>query len=574
VDRKQAIHAIRDAAPILEMVAEEVKLRKTGNGWMGGPCPIHKGGSRTPCLSVLPEKGTWHCFVCGEGGDAFDWLEKVHGLSFEEALEDLGKRTGIELPQRGERNVDGPEDRILRALAMAQDFYAAQILKNPQAIAYLTGRGITAKTIADEGLGYAPDGWETTIHHLLSLGVKAEISELAGIAVRSQRGTLIDMLRDRITVPIMDARGRVIAFGGRAMPGAPQDSPKYLNTKETGLFKKGDTVFHLHRARAFLREEGALMVEGYFDVIALCQEGIHNAVAPLGTALTDGHLRQLGRWTKRLTLGFDGDKAGWEATTKALTKALPEGFDVRLLHIPNGEDPDTWARGQGGAQAKRLIAAAPDWATFALDRAKEGKDLRRIEDRLAAAREVAEWIAYLPSGRQDEVRVAAAHELNLPTANIKAAPRAAAAPQAPPTVSPQATPAPPMDDAVQALLAITGKGGAFIQWVGQLPRQWWEWRPGAGIVETLLDAEGDRDLLGPQGQAALREAEARAATVAQVDPKRLVLRLEKEYLQRETLAVARSLAAHATEESVAANLQAELTELRARMARLTRGITR
>lgn len=574
MDRKQAIHAIRDAAPILEMVAEEVKLRKTGNGWMGGPCPIHKGGSRTPCLSVLPEKGSWHCFSCGEGGDAFDWLEKVHGMSFEEALEDLSKRTGIELPQRGDRNPDGPEERILRALSMAQDFYTTRLQECPQALAYLTGRGITAKTIADEGLGYAPDGWETTIHHLQGLGVKAEISELAGIASRSERGNPIDFLRDRITVPIMDPRGRVIAFGGRAMPGAHRDSPKYLNTKETGLFKKSETVFHLHRARAFLREEGALMVEGYFDVIALCQEGIQNAVAPLGTALTDGHLRQLGRWTKRLTLGFDGDKAGWEATSKALKKALPEGFDVRLLHIPDGEDPDTWARGQGGPTAKRLIAAAPDWATFALDRAKEGKDLRRIEDRLAAAREVSEWIAYLPTGRQDEVRVAAAHELNLPAASIKAAPRPSAAPQASPQVSPQPTTPQAMDDAVQALLAITGKGGAFIQWVAQLPKPWWEWRPGAGVLETLLDAEGDPDLLGPRGQAALREAEARAATVAQVDPKRLVLRLEKEYLQRETMAVARSLAAHATDEAIAGNLQAELTELRARMARLTRGITR
>lgn len=570
MDRTSAIRSIRDAANILEMVTERVKLRKSGSGWLGGPCPIHGGGARTACVSVQPDKGTWHCFGCGEGGDAYDWLQKVHGLTFEEALEDLSKRTGIALPTRESKHqADGPEERILKALAEAQEFYAAQILKAPEAMKYLTERGITEETVHAVGIGYAPPGWESTTHHLEAAGVRPEFAELAGISVRSQRGTLIDMLRDRITVPIRDQRGRVIAFGGRTMPGAPPDSPKYLNTKETPVFKKGETVFNLHRARAFLREEGAMVVEGYFDVIALGQQGINNAVAPLGTALTEQHLHQIGRWTKRLTLGFDGDGAGEKATEKALTLALPAGFDVRLLALPPGEDPDSWVRAQGAA-AKGLIAAAPDWATFAMDRAKVGRDFRRIEDRLAAAREVAEWIAYLPSHRQDEVTIAAAHDLKVPPQSLKPPPRAKARVE-PPQARPAATEQ-PMDDAVQALVVMAAKRGAYLTWAAQVPRSWWDRRPGAWILETLLDAEGDAEALGSEAQKALRAAEARQATVAQVDPKRLLLRLEKEYLQRETQEVARRLATHASEESMAALLQSELTELRARMARFNRGI--
>lgn len=567
MDRSPAIRAIREAADLVALVQERVKLRKQGTGWMGGPCPIHGGGARTPCLSVLPDKGTWHCFGCGEGGDAFDWLQKVQDMTFEEALEDLSKRTGIALPQREKNEKQGPEDRILRALALAQDFYIQKLKTTPEAIAYLRGRGLTMETIEAEGLGFAPPGWDTTIGALtFTHGIRPEMLELAGIAARSERGTLIDFLRNRITIPITDARGRVIAFGGRAMGDAV---PKYLNTRETPVFKKSDTVFHLHRARPHLRTEGALVVEGYFDVIALAQQGIAHAVAPMGTALTEAHLRTLKRWTSRVTLAFDGDPAGWSATEKAIHLALPAGFEVRLLHIPDGDDPDTWAMARG-ASAAEDVRSAPDWATFALDKAVEGKDLRRMEDRLAAAREVAQWIAYLPRERQDEIRVAAAHELKISPDQIKPAQRQESTPPTERRTAPRDE-RPALDEAVQAMIAMVAQGGPHLAWVEQVPRSWWEWRPGGWVLESLIDGSGDIQALPPAVRGAAREAQAKSATMASVDPRRLQLRLEREFLQREIQDMTRKAAASVGDDQMAAMLQAELQTLRARMARLTRG---
>ena len=569
MDRSQAIRAIRDAADLVALVSERAKIKKSGSGWLGGPCPIHGGGTRTACLSVVPEKGNWHCFGCGKGGDAFDWLQETQGLTFEEDLEDLSKRSGIALPTKEAKQVDSPEERMLRATAAAQDFYTAQLRKNRKAMEYLASRGLTPETIEREGIGYAPAGWDETTRHLGAQGIKPELAELAGISVRSQRGTLIDMLRDRISVPISDPRGRVIAFGGRTLPGAPEGTPIYLNTRETAIFKKGEALFHLHQARAFLREEGALVCEGYFDAIALAQVGIQSAVAPMGTALTAQHLQALKRWTNRITLAFDADPAGMNATHKTLALALPLGFEVRLLTMPEGDDPDTWAMREG-PRAKVAIQRAPDWATFALDKAKDGRDLRRMEDRLAAAREVAEWIAYLPAARQEEVVAAAAHELNVPAQSLR--PKASTKPQ-----GPQAAPRPthatgaPMDDAITAMVAMAAKGGPFADWVRQLPRGWWDWRPGAIVLETLMDAEGDTEAMGPDTQAAVRAAVAKQAAVAGSDPKRLHLRLEREYLQREHQEILQRVAAHASDEQMAAMLHAELTEVRARIARLARG---
>src|SRR5574340_1515154 len=311
----------------------------------------------------------------------------------------MSRRTVIELPPREQRPQAPGEERAVQALQAAQDFYERSLHENYDARAYLEERGITYAVAQEEGIGYDPAGWDPTIQHLQGAGFRPELLEAAGLATPSQRGTMIDFLRDRITVPIRDTRGRVIAFGGRVMPGAPPDAPKYMNTKETPLFRKSDVVFHLHRAKGFLRASGAVLVEGYFDTIRLCAHGVQEAVAPLGTALTEGHLQALRRWTNRLTLIMDGDDAGQLATHKALKLALPAGFEVRILTLPVEHDPDTWARAMGG-KTKAAITAAPDWATFALDRAKAGKDLRRMEDRLAAAHEVAEWISYLPGPRR------------------------------------------------------------------------------------------------------------------------------------------------------------------------------
>jgi DNA primase len=496
-----------------------------------------------------------------------DWLQASHGMDFETALEEMARRTGITLPSREQKPLNPAEDRALRALAAAQDFYETTLHESYEARAYLEERGITQAVAEEEGIGFAPAGWDTTITYLQGIGFSAEVLEAAGLAVRSQRGTMIDFLRERITIPIKDTRGRVIAFGGRAMPDAPADSPKYMNTRETSLFHKSEVVFHLHRAKAFMRDGGAVVVEGYFDAIALCQQGIQGAVAPLGTALTEGHLNAIKRWTNRLTLAMDGDEAGQRAAHKALTLALPMGFDVRLLILPEGDDPDTWARTRG-AGAKSAVAAAPDWATFALDKAKAGKDLRRLEDRLQAAREVAQWIAYLPGHQRDEIVLAAAHELKVPAASFHAqqAPK-----QAQQQAKPVARPMTPPDDAVSALVAMAAKAGPFVTWVQNIPLGWWDWRERAGVLEDLLEAQGDATELGHDEQAIIRAACAREQQAGQVDPKRLQLRLEREFIQREQRMIIQRLGEVAGDQTVLAGLQCSLVELRARMARITRG---
>lgn len=566
MDRSQAIRAIRDAADLPALCQESIKLRKQGTGWMGGPCPAHGGGSRTPCISVQPDKGTWHCFSCGEGGDAFDWLAKVHGMDFETALEEMSRRTGIELPPREQKAQAPGEERAVQALQAAQDFYEASLHENYDARAYLEERGITFAVAQEEGIGYAPAGWDPTLQHLQGVGFKPDILEAAGLATRSQRGSMIDFLRDRITVPIRDARGRVIAFGGRVMPGAPPDSPKYMNTKETPLFRKSDVVFHLHRAKGFLRASGAVLVEGYFDTISLCQHGVQGAVAPLGTALTEGHLQALKRWTNRLTLLMDGDAAGQRAAHKALQLALPAGFEVRILTLPPEHDPDTWARALG-EQTKAAVAAAPDWATFALDHAKTGKDLRRMEDRLAAAHEVAQWISYLPETRREEVAMAAALDLKVPPRSLQAQEAKPSAKPAKPTTKPVQQP----DDAVGALIAMAAKAGPYLDWIRNVPQGWWNWREGAGVLETILDVEGDTEGLDKTLQAVVRGACAKVQAAGQVDPKRLHVRLEREFIQRETAMLIQQLAKSAGNDAQIAAYQQNLVELRARMARITRG---
>lgn len=567
MDRTQAIRAIRDAADLPALLGETIKLRKQGSGWVGGPCPKHGGGARTPCISIRPDHSDWHCWVCGAGSDAFDWLAETHGMDFETALEEMSRRTGIELPIREQKAQNPGEERAVQALQAAQDFYEASLHENYDARAYLEERGITFAVAQEEGIGYAPAGWDPTIQHLQGVGFKTDLLEAAGLATRSARGTMIDFLRDRITVPIRDTRGRVIAFGGRVMPGAPPDAPKYMNTKETPLFRKSDVVFHLHRAKGFLRASGAVLVEGYFDTISLCAHGVQEAVAPLGTALTEGHLQALKRWTNRLTLIMDGDDAGQKATDKALKLALPAGFEVRILTLPTEHDPDTWAR-EMGTGTKAAITAAPDWATFALDRAKLGKDLRRMEDRLAAAHEVAEWISYLPGARREEVALAAAIDLKVPPQSLQ--PAEAPKPSQKPA-KPTARPVSQPDDAVGALIAMAAKKGPYLTWIRNVPEGWWTWREGAGVLETLLDTEGETEDMDKAMQSMVRGACAKEQATGQVDPKRLHVRLEKEFIQRETTMLIQQLAKAAGNEAQITAYQQDLVALRARMARITRG---
>ena len=535
---RELIQRIKDATDLAELVGQAVKLRKQGSAWVG-LCPFHS--ERSPSFQVVADRGFYHCFGCGKHGDAFTWLMEREGLAFPEAMEQLARASGVELPKQRERPAAelDLEARLRQALEAAQAFYEHKLAGSTKGLAYLKDRGLTPAFTRESGLGCAPDSWDQLLNHLKSQGFSSELIEQTGLASRSERGSYIDFLRDRLVIPIFDARGRVIAFGGRAFGDA---KPKYLNTRETSLFNKSAVLYGFHRAKGQLRD-GALVVEGYFDVLQLQQQGIHQAVAPLGTALTETHLQMVGRFTKRVILCFDGDAAGLRAMEKSLKLALPMGFDVRMLLLPQGEDPDTWCMALGAEAFRELMAKAPDWTNFIINRAMEGKDLRRTTERMEALRELAGYLAYLPaSTEQRELFASLAHELKIPLSELDKAIKARATPAA--EAEPQALPPPPpdVDDLLRPML-ILSREPAFLARLEQLPPAWWEGLQGAPLLQCLLDAAGDESHIPPEALAQLRHFEARWSVKdeAELVPDQTILKLELNFVEREKQAVNRQL---------------------------------
>jgi DNA primase len=543
---RELIQRIKDATDLAALVGQAVKLRRQGSAWVG-LCPFHS--ERSPSFQVLAERGFYHCFGCGKHGDAFTWLMEREGLAFPEAMEQLARAAGVELPRQRERPAAelDLEARLRQALDSAEAFYQARLLESPKALAYLKERGLAPAFVQESGLGYAPDGWEALLTHLRREGFSAELAEQAGLVSRSERGNPIDFLRDRLVIPIRDPRGRTIAFGGRAFGSA---QPKYLNTRETALFNKGSVLYGFHRAKGQLRD-GALVVEGYFDVLQLHQQGLHLAVAPLGTALTEAHLQQLGRFTKRLILCFDGDAAGLRAMEKGLKLALPQGFDLRLLLLPQGEDPDTWCLALGADAFRELIRNAPDWTDFIIRRAMEGKDMNRIPDRMAAFQELVGYLAFLPvSADQRALFASLAHWLQVPLSELDAAVKAkageagqaraaAAGPDAP-------APAAPVAMEVDRLLLpilLLHRDPAILARAAAMPPAWWETLKGAPLVQCVLDANGDETLIDEGALAHLRGIEARRAAwdEANLGPDWIFLSLEEAFVEREKQAINRQL---------------------------------
>lgn len=566
---REIVERVRDATDLLALVGSAVKLRKQGSAHVG-LCPFH--AERSPSFQVVANRGFYHCFGCGKHGDAFAWLMEREGMSFPEALEQLARAAGIDLPQRRERpsaEVD-LETRMRSALEAAQAFFENQLTRHEGARAYLRDRGYEGPFLAEAGFGMAPDAWDSLVNHLRGLDFSGELLEQAGLASRSERGTQIDFLRNRLTIPIHDARGRVVAFGGRIMG---EGQPKYLNTRDTPLFHKGGTLFGFHRAKGAMKD-GALVVEGYFDVLQLHQHGIHQAVAPLGTALTDEHLKALGRFTRRVILCFDGDSAGRRAMEKSLRMALPLGFEVRLLELPQGEDPDTWCLKLGGEAFRELLRAAPDWTAFMVDRAMEGKDLRRITDRMGAFKDLLDFLPYLPRTTESrDLFASLAHQLQVPLQELDRAVRGRGV-QVPSqdAEAPVMAGQPELDDLIRSLLLLSTAG----HWrrVQEVPAAWWESLQGAPLLQALLDAEGEVGLLPEGAVAALRHLEAQASRQDEAgrDAESLFARLEGRYLDREIQANNRLLQDPATmvDGALMARVMGRQNDLLARQKELSR----
>jgi len=353
---EDTIQQIRDRVDVVGLIGRFVSLKKAGSNYKG-LCPFHN--EKTPSFNVRPDRGSFYCFGCQKGGNAITFLMEMENLTFPEAARALGRDVGIEITESSSGE-PGLAERIAAANAAAQACYreGLQVAGNPGA-AYLAKRGIDADTIDCFELGFVPDRWDSVVQKLRAEQIPAVDGEKAGLLAERDSGGHYDRLRGRVTFPIHDVRGRVVGFGGRAV-GADQE-PKYLNTPETPLFRKRDAFYGFPAALEAIRRAGrAVVVEGYFDRIALHRAGVEESVATCGTALTEGHASNLRRRTRDVVLLFDGDEAGQRAMERSLEVLLPQGLRVSAVALPPGDDPDSFlARDGADALRERVDTARP-----------------------------------------------------------------------------------------------------------------------------------------------------------------------------------------------------------------------
>jgi DNA primase len=363
----EKVNEVRERASIVEVVADYVSLRKSGANYQG-LCPFH--GEKTPSFNVNPARGIFHCFGCGVGGNAITFIMKVEGLSFPDAVKFLAKRVGVTIEERPptpqeQRRLDERE-ALYRVNELAAVFYRRVLKEEPAGEAgrrYLERRGVDEATAEAYRLGFAPDRWDALTRHLEQKKVPLGTVETLGLIRRKEGGGYYDTFRNRLLFTIADAQGRPIGFGGRVL----DDSlPKYINSPESPVYRKSEVLFGVNLARQAMREEGgAIVVEGYFDHLALYQAGVRHAVATCGTALTGEHLKLLQRYAGKVYTLFDSDSAGRKATCRAMELFLDGALPAFAIELPSGEDPDSFLKKEGsGAFADRLAKARPIFEWF------------------------------------------------------------------------------------------------------------------------------------------------------------------------------------------------------------------
>jgi DNA primase len=404
----RTIDAVKERADIVDVVGEHVVLKKKGREFVG-VCPFHDDSK--PSMTVSPQKQFYYCFSCGAGGNSIKFLMEFQRQSFSDVVLDLARR--YQLPVE---TVDGPQqerlrqqlsrrDHLHRALALASGWFRSQLKSalGTEALAYLRDqRGLSDATMETFALGYAPDQWDGLLKHLQHVeGLSPELLESAGLVVPRKGGNgFYDRFRGRVIVPIRDRQGRVIGFGGRSLDGS---DPKYLNSPETEVFEKGKHLFGLDQAaNAIRKDDRAVVVEGYFDVIALHAAGITNAVASLGTALSGQQITQLCRCSdgKRIVLNFDADRAGIRAANRAIGEveqlALQGQLELRVLHTPSGKDPDEYLKDHGAGDYRALLDQAPLWLDWQIEQVLEDRDLTKGDQFQQAVSGLVELLGKLP----------------------------------------------------------------------------------------------------------------------------------------------------------------------------------
>ncbi len=390
------INDLLSRVDIVDVIESRMTLKKTGKNY-SGLCPFHD--EKTPSFTVSPDKQFYHCFGCQANGTALTFIMNFERVEFVEAVEILAGSLGLEVPReqtgRPRPKVDADLYDVLRE---AERFYRQSLRGADTAINYLKSRGLTGEVARDFGIGYAPPGWQNLSEQLKNVPAAKLLA--AGLQIKSEKGRVYDRFRERIMFPIRDSRGRVIGFGGRTLKN--EDGPKYLNSPETEVFHKGSELYGLYEARRALRRiDRLLVVEGYMDVVALAQHGVANAVATLGTASGESHFHKLYRYTDEVICCFDGDSAGRQAGWKALENALPtlnEHRQLKLVFLPDGEDPDSLIRARGKAGFDALVAEATPGLEFLFTRLSQGLDLGTVDGRARLAGLIAPYVEKVPEG--------------------------------------------------------------------------------------------------------------------------------------------------------------------------------
>jgi DNA primase len=394
------VDEVRAAADIVKVVGDYLKLRKAGTNYKG-LCPFHQ--EKTPSFNVHPAKQIFHCFGCGVGGDVFKFVMMIDNLTFPEALRRLAEKVGVTLSDTfGDATYDA-NARVRTALykmhEAAAKFFAGQLSGTAEgrlARAYLEDRGLTDEEVGRFRLGYAPADGQALTRQLTGAGYESELLEKSGLVVRdAERDRHYDRFRRRIIFPIANDSGKVVAFAGRALG---DEQPKYLNSPETPIYTKGRVLYHLDRAAPAIRKlDYTILVEGYMDCIAVASSGIENVAACCGTSLTEGQIRLLARYSRRVVVNYDPDSAGVAATERSLALLLEEGFEAKVLALPAGLDPDSFVRKQGAGVYRELLAGAPSYIDYLTDRALATHNINTPEGKVGAANAVMPYLARVPN---------------------------------------------------------------------------------------------------------------------------------------------------------------------------------
>lgn len=395
----ELVEEIRVRSDIVEVISDRVLLKKSGANYKG-LCPFHS--EKTPSFTVSPAKQIFHCFGCNEGGNVYQFIMKIENLSFPDSVLLLAKRYGITIAEQKVKGVNSSQKNILYDVnAMAAEFFQRQLSDLPQgktAREYLRKRGINEDIVGSFKIGYASSLWDGVHQFLKKKGISADIQNSAGlIKERENGGGYVDRFRERVIFPISDSEGRIVGFGGRVLNDT-DSRPKYLNSPETLVYKKGNILYGLNITKDSIRKsKEAFLVEGYFDLITAYQHGIKNIIATSGTALTEDHARLLRRYTETVILVFDGDEAGRNASNRGGIVLLNGGVKVKVIPLPPGNDPDSFIRGKKGEGFLNIAGESKTFMEYIINKEVAESDLKSLEGRIGCINSVLPFLSIINS---------------------------------------------------------------------------------------------------------------------------------------------------------------------------------